>query len=578
MGDAEVVGGRYEIVRLVGAGAMGRVYEARDQQTQRRVAIKMLKLERGDDDLPARFDREILATAQITSRHVVSVHDAGRTDTGEPYMVMDFLDGEDLGVLVERLRIVPMDLALRIAAQVCDGLIAAHAVGVVHRDIKPSNLFLVAPTASATRIVKILDFGVARLRMSGLEGDVTELTRTGSLIGSPLYMAPEQLRGVKDLDHRADVWSLGVVLYRMLCGTVPQARESVADLLITVCSTPAPALRDRAPWLPKELGQMVHHALAIDAAARIPSARAFADELARWLPKGSAITAEMITPTEVAEIRSTGSSDIDPSLVMGEVVGTPRPRSAVRGRAVARSLQQLAMPTHEPDHEPARAVRPSLLVALGITGAIAIGTLVYLQLRAKPTDQPEITAASDELPPALANTDGAAWFARVRERCNSLQVRGVLADTPPPASIDGAAFAAACASIAGDLRLAQKQIAPFPKDQHAYGVWPAFEIAHRMADKRPKDPAVAAIMRFVLDSWPDNYMALYHAGIAEFAAGDVPRATKHLQGFLKLYSKRDGFSTTATNALAELANPTTDCSHPIGVDGEGTALYPQHCK
>jgi len=571
MGDTAVVGGRYEIVRLVGAGAMGKVYEAIDRQTQRRVAVKQLK-GRDDDDLPVRFDREILATAQITSRHVVSVHDAGRTDTGEPYMVMDFLDGEDLGVLVERLRIVPLELALRIAAQVCDGLIAAHAVGVVHRDIKPSNLFLVAPTASATRIVKILDFGVARLRMSGLEGDVTELTRTGSIVGSPLYMAPEQLRGVKDLDHRADVWSLGVVLYRMLCGAVPQARESVADLLITVCSTPAPPLRDRAPWVPNELARMVHAALAIDVAARIPSARAFADELQRWLPKGSAITADMLAPTDVAEIRSTGSSDIDPSLVAGEVVGASRQQAG--GRAVARSIQHVAMPVDEPT----RAVRPSLIVALGIAGAIAIGTLVYLQLRGKPTEQPEITAASDELPSALANTDGAAWFARVRERCNSLQVRGVLADTPPPASLDGAAFAAACASLAGDLRLAQKQIAPFPRDQHAYGVWPAFEIAHRMADRRPKDPAVAAIMRFVLDSWPDNYMALYHAGISEFATGDAARATKHLQGFLKLYAKRDGFSTTATNALTELANPTTDCSHPIGVDDEGTALYPQRCK
>jgi hypothetical protein len=328
--------------------------------------------------------------------------------------------------------------------------------------------------------------------------------------------------------------------------------------------------------VPEELARLVHAALAIDVGARVPSARAFADGLARFLPRGSAITAEMIAPAEVSEIRSTGSSDIDPSidpsLFAGEVAG---------GRAVARSLQRAAAPVYvAPERdEPTRAVRPSFIVALGIAGAIAIGTLVYLQLRSRPSDQPEITAVTgDELPPALASTEGAAWFTRVREHCNSLQIRSVLSDTPPPATLDGSAFAAACAALAGDLRLAHKQIAPLPRDQHGYGVWPTFEIAHRMADKRPKDPQIAAIMRFVIDFWPENYLALYHAGIAEFAAGDTARATKHLQQFLKVYTKTDSFTAAATTALAELANPTTDCTKPIAIDGEGTKLYPPSCK
>jgi hypothetical protein len=233
-----------------------------------------------------------------------------------------------------------------------------------------------------------------------------------------------------------------------------------------------------------------------------------------------------------------------------------------------------------PVHEPTRPVRAGFVIALGVAGAIAIGTLVYLQLRAAPSEtQPEITAVTgDDLPPALANTDGAAWFARVRERCNSLQIRTMLAETPPPSSLDGAGFAAACASLAGDLRLARWHVARFPKDQHAHAVWPTFEIAHRMADKHPKNQQIAAIMRLVIEFWPENYMALYHAGIAELAAGDTTRATKHLQGFLKIYTQHDAFSTAATAAVAELANPTTDCSHPIAVDGEGTKLYPASCK
>src|SRR5580700_6132377 len=195
MDPPQIIDGKYEVIRPLGAGGMGAVFEARNVQTSRSVAVKVIAsalLAKGSD-AAARFRREVRATSALVTPHVVTVLDAG-TDgaTGDPYIVMELLVGEDLKQLVQRLGPIQPDVALRIVAQACAGLRAAHEAGIIHRDIKSANLFL-ARGGDGDVTIKIVDFGIAKVVAgSGAGGQSTELTHTGSMLGSPRYMSPEQ--------------------------------------------------------------------------------------------------------------------------------------------------------------------------------------------------------------------------------------------------------------------------------------------------------------------------------------------------------------------------------------------------
>ena len=216
-----------------------------------------------------RFEREARAASASATKHIVDVLDAG-TDraTGRPFMVMQLLDGEDLAQLLMRAGPLRVDLALRIIAQACRGLAQAHAAGVIHRDIKPANLFLSYEGSEA--VVKILDFGVAKVTNDSM---CLGLTRTGTMIGSPHYMSPEQARGRSDSDHRSDLWSLGVVAYKLLSGRIPFAHvKGLGDLLVALCCETVPPLSAAAPWLRPEVATFVHRALVAEPAQRYQDA------------------------------------------------------------------------------------------------------------------------------------------------------------------------------------------------------------------------------------------------------------------------------------------------------------------
>ncbi|KYF88614.1 hypothetical protein BE20_22515 [Sorangium cellulosum] len=232
--DATTLNGRYTLGRLIGKGGMGAVYEADDVALQRRVAVKVLspELARGRSAL-GRFEREARAASAIRTEHIVRVLDADvDRATGSPFLVMELLRGEDLAHLLDRLGPLPPRLALRIVAQACVGLERAHEAGVVHRDIKPANLFLARREGGGGLVVKLLDFGVAKIRPAhDPRRDTTGLTWSGHVLGTPRYMSP-QARGIKDIDHRTDLWSLGVVLYRALAGRTPtEDVKSVGELI-----------------------------------------------------------------------------------------------------------------------------------------------------------------------------------------------------------------------------------------------------------------------------------------------------------------------------------------------------------
>jgi eukaryotic-like serine/threonine-protein kinase len=274
---------------------MGSVYEAKHTGTGRRVAVKIITgdLLLKDALAVSRFQREAKAAGSIDTQHIAQVLDAG-TDgaTGAPYLVMEYLKGEDLQQLLKRVGPLPPEIALRIVAQACIGLGKAHEARVIHRDIKPANLFL-ALQEEGEILVKILDFGIAKIKPDEARGaETTGLTRTGGLLGSPFYMSPEQVRGSKEIDYRTDLWSLGIVLYHALSGRVPHGDvEGFGELIMALCSEAPRPVQRFAPWVPKEVAAVVHGALGIDPDHRYPSAAAMLDAIKPLLAGGFRLSA-----------------------------------------------------------------------------------------------------------------------------------------------------------------------------------------------------------------------------------------------------------------------------------------------
>ncbi|MCX5744305.1 MAG: protein kinase, partial [Proteobacteria bacterium] len=272
-GAPRVLGGKYEVIRQLGKGGMGVVYEARHTGTGRLVAIKEILSSTGvDPTLVERFQREARATGAIDTQYIASVLDTDIDgETGHPYMVIELLKGEDLQERIVRYGALSEDVAVRIAAQACSGLVRAHQAGVVHRDIKPANLYLARRDDEV--VVKLLDFGLARVKeqMKGVENRT--LTATGVMLGTPLYMSPEQVVGAKDLDHRTDLWALGVVLYEALTTETPHDdSETLGALLVSICSKPARPIRELAPHVTEPVARIVGKALQLDKAKRYQSA------------------------------------------------------------------------------------------------------------------------------------------------------------------------------------------------------------------------------------------------------------------------------------------------------------------
>jgi serine/threonine protein kinase len=267
---------RYVLEQELGRGASGTVYRAMHAVMRRPVALKVLHTERTSS--PAALERflgEARAVAAIGSPSIVQVFDAGVTPDGKAFVAMELLEGEDLAACLARTGPVSAGRAIEIGSGVCRGLADAHAAGIVHRDLKPANLFLHAADAGPTAL-KILDFGVSKT----MHADGTSLTVKGAVVGTPQYMAPEQFSSVAPIDARADLYSLGVVLYQALTGVLPHDAPSVASLIaakLTESPRPLGALR---PDLPSALVAVVHRLLAIDPAARFASAAELDDALA----------------------------------------------------------------------------------------------------------------------------------------------------------------------------------------------------------------------------------------------------------------------------------------------------------
>ncbi len=253
-----VLAGRYRVIELLGVGARGSVWIAEHLALRRKVVVKFH--ERGFVGAAAetalhRFLRETRSLASVRHRNVIELHEVGRTNDGEPYLIRELLQGETLAQRLGRERTLALKDAVSIATAIADGLEAVHACGIVHRDVKPENVFL--HVVDGHTIPKLLDFGLARnIESSG------RITWSGAAIGTPGYMAPEQARGEEDLDHRVDVYALGVVLYEMLAGELPFGADSASDLVLAVTKDDPIPLTVWRPDLAGPLGDAVMRALA----------------------------------------------------------------------------------------------------------------------------------------------------------------------------------------------------------------------------------------------------------------------------------------------------------------------------
>ncbi|MBM4363359.1 MAG: serine/threonine protein kinase, partial [Deltaproteobacteria bacterium] len=239
----EVLAGKYRVERVLGQGGMGVVVQAMHLQLEERVAVKFLLPEYAvHAEASTRFLREARAAVKIKSEHVARVIDVGTLESGAPYMVMEYLAGRDLADVLEQRGPLPVEEVVEYVLQACEALAEAHALGIVHRDLKPANLFL-TKRADGSAQVKVLDFGISKAGVSSDSGADQSLTKTSAMMGSPLYMSPEQMRSARSVDARSDLWSLGAILFELMAGRPPFSGESLPELLARVLTDPAPALK-----------------------------------------------------------------------------------------------------------------------------------------------------------------------------------------------------------------------------------------------------------------------------------------------------------------------------------------------
>jgi serine/threonine-protein kinase len=365
--EGDVLDGKYRVERVLGVGGMGVVVAATHVQLQTRVALKfLLPAVLGHPQVVHRFAREARAAVQIQSEHVARIIDVGTLPTGSPYMVMEYLEGGDLSQAVAKGGAMPVAKAVGYVLEACEAIAEAHALGIVHRDLKPANLFL-ARRAGRDPIIKVLDFGISKSN----EATTSGLTQTSNVLGSPQYMSPEQMMSSKDVDVRADIWALGVILYELVTGAPPFVAETMAEIVYMVTQRDAPALLERRPDLPPALGLVVARALARDPAGRFSDVAKLAAALAPFGPPRSEISLERI----------------------GRILGTNEAPAAVPPEPAPPTAPTVAQTG---TLETPRASKRGLVLVAAAAAAFAVAIVAWRGLRA-PEDRPPITTGAPPL-------------------------------------------------------------------------------------------------------------------------------------------------------------------------------------
>lgn len=271
-----VLAGKFRIEQVLGRGGMGVVVAATHLQLDERVALKFLLPEAlANPETVKRFEREARAAVKIKSEHVARVTDVGQLENGSPYMVMEFLNGMDLGAYLERMGPLPVSEAVSYLTQACEAIAEAHSLGIIHRDLKPANLFRIIRSDGSASI-KVLDFGISKVTT----GAEAAMTHTSSMMGSPYYMSPEQMTSAKNVDARADIWALGIILHELLTGKVPYDGDTIPEVCARVLQNEPPAVREFRDDVPIEVERVIARALAKDRSNRFAHVADFTGALA----------------------------------------------------------------------------------------------------------------------------------------------------------------------------------------------------------------------------------------------------------------------------------------------------------
>jgi eukaryotic-like serine/threonine-protein kinase len=377
-GPGEVIAAKYEVERVLGAGGMGVVVAARHLQLGQRVAVKFIRGEAATDQTAlGRFLREARAAVALSSEHVTKVLDVGTLETGAPYMVMEYLEGEDLATWLKRRGPMPVRQGVDFVIQACEALAEAHGSGIVHRDLKPSNLF-VTTRRDGTALVKVLDFGISKVTEFNKAGGQEMLTASGLVMGSPGYMSPEQVRNAKAADERSDIWALGVTLYELLSGISPFMGETLGDTFARIVSESPLPIRQRRPEVPEELAGVINRCLERAVDLRMQSVAELATNLLPFASRTSAFSVERIR--RIAEPQTSHPDPSHETVMAPETMGVLRERTATPERGsilhaeTGRAwLKSGANSAHPSKMSPIFAVALGAVVALaGVAGAIAL--------------------------------------------------------------------------------------------------------------------------------------------------------------------------------------------------------------
>jgi len=293
--EGQVLAGKYRVERVLGVGGMGVVVSALHIQLDERVALKFLLPDAlANEEAVARFAREARAAVKIKSMHVARVSDVGTLETGAPYMVMEYLHGRDLAALLHDRGPMPAPDAVDLVLQACEALAEAHALGIVHRDLKPANLFLITgPDGSPC--IKVLDFGISKLTNPNPSSGDYGMTRTQAIMGSPLYMSPEQMTSSRDVDGRADIWAIGTILYELVTGRPPFLGESMPQLCGMILQEAPPPPRQLRPELPEGLQTVILRCLEKKREARFANVAELATSLAPFGSPNAVRSAERVS-------------------------------------------------------------------------------------------------------------------------------------------------------------------------------------------------------------------------------------------------------------------------------------------
>jgi serine/threonine-protein kinase len=413
-----LIRGKYKVERVLGEGGMGMVLAAWHEALDQRVAIKVLRPELlGDDTLRERFRREAQAASRIRSDHVARVIDVDVLDDGVPFMVMEYLDGRDLG----DLRGSPLShtTAVEYVPQTCDAIAEAHAIGIIHRDIKPANLFLTR-TREGRPLVKVLDFGISKIEKSE-HGQPASVTRTTTVMGSVVYMSPEQMLSARDVDGRTDIWALGVTLYELCTGELPFPGETVPQVCALVMHGPPPPPRTLRPELPEGLEAVILRCLARQREDRYATIADLCDALAPFagdrdptevtklahaLRRGSASAPLLI---EAPRARVDGQSATVPAsseaiASLLDAADAPERASAAPRGAESVTSPDVVTATADAATPPARGRSLLLVAGLGVAAVIALAA-AFLR---GPAPQPAAAGVVTSATPLPATTSAIA--------------------------------------------------------------------------------------------------------------------------------------------------------------------------